>query len=125
MKIFNKIAYTLMWYPRLVTIVVVLLCALIMFNGCATTVVKEKIVPVVETVEVTKIIPCKVEGLTCSFKGEQYLPTKYLLDCLIVHKKLLNICTGQNKEIPSNSDPEKIKKYLENQVDNIDIKFSK
>lgn len=125
MKIFKKyIENTFLFAPRLSFIVLVLLLASIFFNGCTTVIEKEKVVTAIDTVEVPKIVPCNVDNLTCSFKGDYYLPTYYLLDCLRAHKRIIKICAGKDKELPSNATPEQIKAYIEKEVPSVkmDIK---
>lgn len=122
MKIFKSyLLNAILLAPRLSLIVLILMFATIIFSGCAQTVVKEKVVTAIDTVEVTKIVPCKIDGLTCSFKGDQYLPTYYLLDCLRAHKRLLNICAGKNKEVPSDASVETIKAYIEKEVPSVQM----
>lgn len=123
MKIFNQIAYSVMWYPRLVVIVAAVFFYVIMFSGCATTIVKEKPITIVDTVETPKPVPCKVEGLYCSFEGKQYLPTYNLLKCLIIHKRIIEICAGKNKEVPFNADTDTIKDYLQKETESIDAQL--
>lgn len=117
MKIFNKIAYYgIMRFPRLAVIVLVLCVAILFFNGCSTTKIVEKPITVVDTVETPKPVPCKVEGLYCSFDGTQYIPTMKLLQCLIIHKRIIEICSGKNKTVPFDASQDRIKEYLDNEL---------
>lgn len=122
MKIFNTIAYNILSYPRLVAITFILLLFAVMFNGCST-VVKEKIITQVDTVEAPKPVPCKVEGLTCKFDGPQYMPTYNLLACLIIHKHVLEICSGKNKEVPFNAPASKIREYIQKESTKIEAEL--
>ena len=123
MKIFNRIAYAVMWYPRLAVIATAVLFYIIMLSGCSETIIKEKPITVVDTVETPKPVPCKVEGLYCSFEGKQYLPTYNLFKCLIIHKRIIEICAGKNKDIPFNADTETIREYLQKETENIDAQM--
>ena len=114
-------------YPKIFTptfLALIVIFILVLFTtGCSTT-VKEKIVTVTETVEVKTPIPCEVKDLTCSFEGEQYVPTKKLLECLIIHKRIIEICSGKNSAIPLGTSQEKIQEYLSEEVEKFNAKFN-
>jgi len=124
MKIFNKITYHMLNYPRLIAVFFILLLSIVLFSGCGTTtVVKEKVITQVDTVEAPKPVPCKVEGLTCNFEGPQYMPTYNLLACLIIHKHVLEICAGKNKEVPFDAPADKIRDYIQKESTKIEAEL--
>lgn len=66
-----------------------------MFIGCSSK-TTEDIQPCsskVEVVEVKVPVACNVPKVECDFSGDNFEPTQKLLDCLILHKKLLKACT--------------------------------
>jgi hypothetical protein len=68
----------------------------IVIVGCSNTTTTEQLQPCsakVETVEVKVPVACQIPKVTCDFSGENFEPTQKLLDCLILHKKLLKACT--------------------------------
>ena len=120
---YNKAMVYTAKYPKIVTGVFMAIIVLLLCTGCSTT-VKEKVVTVTETVEVKTPVPCEVKDLTCSFEGEQYVPTKKLLECLIIHKRIIEICSGKNSAIPLGTSQEKIQEYLSEEVEKFNAKFN-
>lgn len=125
MRIFNIVSYYTYSFSKLLVVLAGMLFLVIVFSGCTETINRETYIPVVDTVEVAKPVPCKVEGLYCTFEGEGYMPTYNLLKCLIIHKRIIEICSGKNSEVPFNSSTETIKNYLDKEADNIDLQMVK
>lgn len=73
----------------------ILLVLMVLLTGCGSTkepLIITKIEIQEKLVEVNK---CKVPELHCDFSGEGFEPTKRLLECVILQKKYLDICTGK------------------------------
>lgn len=97
---------------------------IMLFIGCSTHEIRKEVVEVVDTVEVSKPVPCKVDNFTCDFTGDLYTPTYKLLTCVIIQKRIIEICSGKNSSIPVNSSTEKIQDYIDKQLKEIESEFS-
>lgn len=67
----------------------------LMLVGCSSK-TEEDLKPCSSKVEVVeKVVPvaCDVPKVECDFTGANFEPTQKLLDCLVLHKKLLKACT--------------------------------
>lgn len=74
---------------------ILLICVGLMFVGCTKEECKPEIQTIYKTETIVKTIPCPTIKVDCDFKGEQFVPTKKLLDCVILQKRALELC---NKE---------------------------
>lgn len=91
--------------------------------GCGEEIIRTEYLRDVDTVEVYKPVPCKVEGFTCDFTGDNYIPTYKLLTCVIMQKKIIEICTGKNNEVGVNSSTDEISRYLNKKLDEVEGQF--
>lgn len=77
---------------------ILLLCSIVILSGCG----KEPEPTIITKIEVQEKIvesnTCKIPEITCDFQGEGFEPTKRLLECVILQKRYLDICTGKTKE---------------------------
>lgn len=83
------------WNNIWVLIAFLAIAVLIGVTGCSSK-TEEYLKPCSSKVEVVeKYIPvaCEVPKVDCNFTGDNFEPTQKLLDCLILHKKLLKACT--------------------------------
>lgn len=66
--------------------------------GCGgkTTITKvPETVVKIETVKEYVVEKCDVPADLCEFTGEGFVPTEKLLDCVIVQKHFLEVCSGK------------------------------
>ncbi len=66
-----------------------------------------------KTQYVDRPVPCPDQNITCNFKGEGYVPTQKLLECVVLQKRALEVCYGTsyiNKISTPNLDTMVIKK---------------
>lgn len=96
---------------------------LLFLVGCSTVEVRREQVLVDNPIEVGVPVPCKVDGLTCDFTGDNYIPTYKLLQCVIVQKRIIEICSGKNKDIPSDASKATIRNYINDVKDEVESKF--
>ena len=62
-------------------------------TGCATQ--HEPEIKVVYKTKIVKVpVACITEPVTCSFSGSGFKPTVYLLDCVILQKKIIDRCSN-------------------------------
>lgn len=92
--------------------------------GCSTAPTQTVVQPVIDTVETVKVVPCKVDGFTCDFNGEAYIPTFKLFKCVIAQKKIIEICSGKNNNVPFTASPEQIKEYIDKELESVDQTFN-
>lgn len=64
----------------------------IVYCGCSQKEAEPKTQIVYETKEVVKFKPCPVPDVNCDFKGEGFVPTQKLLECVVEQKKALAVC---------------------------------
>lgn len=100
-----------------------LIFILLFLVGCSTVEVRREQVLVDNPIEVGVPVPCKVDGLTCDFAGENYIPTYKLLQCVIVQKRIIEICSGKHKDIPVDASRSTIRKYINEVQDDVESKF--
>ena len=66
--------------------------------GCATTKIKQlsgETVVKIEKVKEYVVEKCHVPDDLCEFSGEGFIPTEKLLNCIIIQKRYLDICSGK------------------------------
>lgn len=100
-----------------------LIFILLFLVGCSTVEVRREQVLVDNPIEVGVPVPCKVDGLTCDFTGENYIPTYKLLQCVIVQKRIIEICSGKHKDIPVDASRSTIRKYINEVQDDVESKL--
>lgn len=75
--------------------IIAILIAMFLFTGCCTKLPPEQVITI-ETKIVKVPVPCEVPKLNCDFKGDGFVPTTKLLECLIQHKRALEVCSNKN-----------------------------
>lgn len=92
MKIFKK--------DDLVHLIILLLNGLVFFilwlilNGCSLN--KDNLQPTSSKVQIVeKVVPvaCPIEKVECDFTGKDFVPTKKLLECVILQKRIIEQCS--------------------------------
>lgn len=79
----------------------------IVFIGCFSNkeVCKEpKVITKVEVVEKIVPIKCKVPEVHCEFGGDDFEPTKKLLECIVEQKRALEVCRDNIATDPRNEE---------------------
>lgn len=61
--------------------------------GCSNNQVKKELVVEYQTVEKIVVQKCEIPKIDCDFRGEGFIPTEKLLECVIKQKRALEICT--------------------------------
>ncbi len=82
---------------KILSSVLVILISMLLFTGCAQ---KHEPIIITEVDVQEKVVEsgkCNIPEISCDFKGEGFEPTKRLLECVILQKKYLDICTGKTK----------------------------
>jgi hypothetical protein len=89
---------------KMFTLILMFIIIIFSLNGCSQ---KQECPPapdpiidvVYETKEVMVETPCVLPApIKCDFKGEGYIPSIKLLECVIEQKRMLEYCTGKTKK---------------------------
>lgn len=75
----------------------ILFCVVVLASvlaGCGVkTITKTELVVDTQTQDVYIPVKCEIPEISCEFKGEGFVPTEKLLDCVIKQKRAIEICT--------------------------------
>ena len=67
-------------------------CVVLSFTGCSNKECQPEIKTVYDVKEVVKTIPCNPPKINCDFKGNNFVPAKKLLECVVEQKRALEAC---------------------------------
>lgn len=101
---------------KAITIALLLLTVILILTGCSTQQPQPKIIEKVVTQEVKMPVKLNIPELHCSFKGEGLEPTRNVVVCLTLHKRILDIIRT-NKSLDPKVIEEEIQKALEEDVE--------
>lgn len=63
------------------------------FTGCSPKECQPEIKTVYDVKEVVKTMPCNPPKINCDFKGDNFVPAKKLLECVVEQKRALDACS--------------------------------
>lgn len=104
---------------KAISMLLVLATILLILTGCTT---QPKIVERVKVQEVEVPVKLNIPELNCDFRGEGLEPTRNLLVCLILHKRVINIIR-RGEVVDGMSIEEQIKQALEKDVSLQELKI--
>lgn len=64
------------------------------FTGCPAKECQPEIKTVYDVKEVVKYVPCNQPKINCDFTGENFIPAKKLLACVVEQKRVLELCNN-------------------------------
>lgn len=62
------------------------------FTGCSEKECQPEIKTVYDVKEVVKMVPCSPPKIDCDFKGDNFVPAKKLLECVVEQKRVIEAC---------------------------------